>query len=95
VTFPGGALNVIHQYCDFDYCTSTYPRYNYAGRPAWSPDGTRLAFASTTYPALSLPALTSIYTIERSGGTPQLLIAGGQDPAWSPDGARIAFVRYQ
>lgn len=49
--------------------------------PAWSPDGTRLAFAGDS----------GIYLMNADGGAGALLIAGGTEPAWSPDGGRIAF----
>jgi TolB protein len=49
--------------------------------PAWSPDGTRLAFVGDS----------GIYLMNADGSGGVRLIAGGTDPAWSPDGRRIAF----
>ena len=49
--------------------------------PAWSPDGTRLAFVGDS----------GIYLMNGDGSGVVRLIAGGTDPAWSPDGRRIAF----
>jgi len=60
--------------------------------PAWSPDGTRLAFAT------SRTGDHDIYVVNADGtGLRQLTVdplpATNRDyaPAWSPDGARIAF----
>jgi Tol biopolymer transport system component len=51
--------------------------------PAWSPDGTRIAFAHNS--TLELVSL-------RTGIVRNL--TRGTGPAWSPDGRRIAFIRY-
>jgi Tol biopolymer transport system component len=68
--------------------------------PAWSPDGTRIAF--TRYAQITLPDGTvdrdadihvmnadgtGLTNLSRSPGTFEL------DPTWSPDGSRLAFVR--
>jgi len=60
--------------------------------PAWSPDGTRLAFQSDR----AEQGNWDIWVIswDRSGltrltGSPET----DQDPAWSPDGTRLAFLR--
>ncbi len=63
------------------------PRVN-SRWPAWSPDGTRLAFASTT------AGTWDIYSIETAGGRPEPLLVrpGDQWPlSWSPDGRVLAF----
>jgi len=60
-------------------------------RPAWSPDGRRIAFAragdSTT---------CGIYVMNADGlGLARLTTAcGDMTPAWSPDGGRIAFAKW-
>ncbi len=57
--------------------------------PAWSPDGTRIAFASTR------AGNQEIYVMHADGSNPvQLTQPQYSDdcPAWSPDGTRIAFV---
>jgi len=50
--------------------------------PAWSPDGTRIAFGSRGDPELWLM---------NADGTGQQRIGIGFAPRWSPDGSRIAF----
>jgi len=51
--------------------------------PAWSPDGTRIAFTHN-----SVIDVASV----RTGDVRRL--ARGVGPSWSPDGRRIAFIRY-
>jgi Tol biopolymer transport system component len=57
-----------------------------AQNPAWSPDGSRIAFANTA---------GDIYVVNADGSNLLRLTSTGQGnrhPTWSPDGARIAFV---
>jgi Tol biopolymer transport system component len=56
--------------------------------PAWSPDGSRIAFFGP-----SLPNLGDIFTIQPDGtGLTQLTHTGmDYEPGWAPDGSRMVF----
>jgi hypothetical protein len=48
--------------------------------PAWSPDGTRIAFDRDF----------NLYVMN-ADGSGEVRLADGREPAWSPDGTKIAF----
>ena len=52
-----------------------------AGRPCWSPDGTRLAFHGR-----------GIQVIRAAGGTPRRITEEGETPSWSADGQWIYYI---
>lgn len=57
-------------------------------QPAWSPDGSRIAYSKHSAP-------NQIWTMAADGSDQQLVTAHGsfvRDPVWSPDGTKIAFV---
>lgn len=53
--------------------------------PAWSPDGTRIAFGSSGHIWLISPDGSNLMQLTTDP-------AGGRMPEWSPDGAKIAFL---
>ena len=57
--------------------------------PAWSPDGTRIAFGRGDQSDAQRPEVQII----NSDGTNEHTLTKGIDPAWSPDGKEIAFFR--
>ena len=64
-------------------------------KPAWSPDGKRLAFVSGRHEDWDIVPAEDVYVIDAGGGEPSVLtgtdgLCGG--PSWSPDGSRIAFL---
>ena len=61
-------------------------------RPAWSPDGTKIAFVSNRNGGLN-----QIYVMDADGKNPIRLTDTAKDdyPSWSPDGQRIAFVSFR
>jgi TolB protein len=66
--------------------------------PAWSPDGSRIAFEKAIYEVGAredtLKAI-DVWTARTDGRGPRNVTRDGSasSPAWSPDGARLAFAR--
>jgi Tol biopolymer transport system component len=54
----------------------------FLGSPAWSPDGTKIAFTGNR---------GGVYVM-KTDGSDQRKLAEGDSPAWSSDGTKIAFV---
>lgn len=72
----------------------TYSDIDFSGRPAWSPDGSTIAFVSG--PNREGFNKADIYLMDSDGSNPRQLTSGAAkevngDPAWSPDGKEIAF----
>lgn len=55
------------------------------GSPAWSPDGSRIAFESSGHIWLISPDGSNLTQLTTDP-------AGNKSPAWSPDGSKIAFI---
>jgi TolB protein len=55
-------------------------------QPAWSPDGSKLAFVATDDSGAG-----SVYVSGADGKNARKVADGGADPVWSPDGMQIAF----
>jgi dipeptidyl aminopeptidase/acylaminoacyl peptidase len=65
--------------------------------PAWSPDGSRIAFAADRGPDAAIHPRLELWSVGTTSGRPRLRelasMAGDADrPAFSPDGRRLAFV---
>jgi TolB protein len=59
----------------------------HAGNPAWSPNGTKIAF--TAYHADD--TVTDVSVMNADGTGIQRLLDNGSSPVWSPDGSQIIF----
>ena len=67
-----------------------------SGSPAWSPDGTQIAFAAQIGTREEDQRLTEIYVMRADGTNRRRLTTNEAlegSPTWSPDGERIAFAR--
>jgi dipeptidyl aminopeptidase/acylaminoacyl peptidase len=65
--------------------------------PSWSPDGTRIAFASARHEDWDVTPVNDLYMVSADGGEPVRITAtdgGASSPSWSPDGTRIAYLHY-
>jgi dipeptidyl aminopeptidase/acylaminoacyl peptidase len=62
--------------------------------PAWSPDGSRIAFTSARSDDWDTDVVTDLYVVDASGGEPEVLTGSdgmSEAASWSPDGTRIAY----
>ena len=67
-----------------------FPRLSSVSEPAWSPDGTRIAFTRSRLDR-SHDFRSSLLVVDSAGGKARLFARDGGDASWSPDGTRIAF----
>ena len=63
--------------------------------PAWSPEGSQIAFTRAAPSAGSENPRAGIYVVSPDGGEPRKLADDGTGPDWSPDGTRIAFTSHR
>jgi Tol biopolymer transport system component len=70
---------------------SPFPPQRFAWHPSWSPDGSRIAFASDR----DSPYTLQIYSMNAADGSGVKRLTYNTNvndyPAWSPDGSKIAF----
>jgi Tol biopolymer transport system component len=65
-------------------------------QPAWSPDGSRIAFARASVRGECMHCSFEIFVVAGNGSNPRRVCGAGLyggSPTWSPDGRRIAFAR--
>ncbi|HCG00778.1 MAG TPA: hypothetical protein DEV93_09585 [Chloroflexi bacterium] len=82
------ASSAVEQITDGDWNDSS---------PAWSPDGTHIAFSGDRDAEWDLRAASDIWIVLREGGEPRRLTDGKGlwvDPCFSPDGSSLAFSGY-
>jgi dipeptidyl aminopeptidase/acylaminoacyl peptidase len=63
--------------------------------PAWSPDGTKIAFGSARHPDWDTDLVRDIYVAPADGSADPVRLTHGDGtcdlPSWAPDGGRIAY----
>jgi dipeptidyl aminopeptidase/acylaminoacyl peptidase len=70
--------------------------YDCAQDPSWSPDGSRIAFASGPNRLDHFAEATcreGVWVMGADGSRPHRIAADGRDPDWSRDGSKIAYER--
>lgn len=66
-------------------------------QPAWSPDGTQIAFVSARHADREFDTQSDLWVVAANGGEPRQVTktAGARGaPSWSPDGSSIAHIHH-
>ncbi len=66
-------------------------------QPAWSPDGTQIAFVSARHEDREFDSASDVWVVPSAGGEARQVTqtAGGRSaPSWSPDGTKIAHIQH-
>ena len=85
IAFMGGGIYVMNDDGSNQTPVTTYP-YTASADPAWSPDGSKIAFGNQN---------GEIYVMKSDGSNLVNItnnVAEDRSPTWSPDGSKIAFV---
>lgn len=64
-------------------------------KPAWSPDGSKIAFVSARHDDWDIVPASDVYLVDAGGGEPSKLTdttGESEAPSWSPDGSSIAYL---
>ncbi|HET9707277.1 MAG TPA: Ig-like domain-containing protein, partial [Gemmatimonadales bacterium] len=88
---PGGCQGIYTMNVDGSNVVKLFQNANcvkVVARPAWSPDGTKIAFESV--PPTGSHYNWAIYVMNADGSGVTVLPGPGYSPAWSPDGTMIA-----
>ena len=67
-------------------------------QPAWSPDGSRIAFVSNRTEERDRNGVSAIYVVPSAGGETQPLVeidGAFSAPVWSPDGTRLTILGHE
>jgi Tol biopolymer transport system component len=86
-----GSLHLVRVDSTNDHVLALPTSLGGAAQPAWSPDGTRLAFATCKGLGVMNADGTDIRLLTHARTCSPTLV--GSDPAWAPDGTRIVFTR--
>ncbi len=75
---------------------TTWPGPDRDARPAWSPDGSQIAYLQGSEPKLYAYSRNTLAIVPAAGGTPTLLtdpsIVDVESPAWTPDGTALYLI---